>query len=792
MTFTKLEQLGGPASSTWRARLDQTGAIVVIKPVPAGYRRTTAGREHLDRLLALSSHLGAPAVARLLGYGPFEGATWLAREYAPGTPLTQLVSDRSASAWSDAGPLIRQIASSLALLHATGLAHLNLKPSNVIVGPGGLVTLTDYGFGPGPASAPGQRYRAPEGAVDARSDLYSLGVIAADLLVNRRGPVNLASLPHEAQPLIGWLIQEKPVDRPKSAADVVAALEGRLPIPGGTRAAAPVAQAPAFGPAYPPGYVPAPYPWPYAPSVPHPHPAYPPPAYPPAYPPPTYPPAYPPAYAPPPYPPPVYAPRPFPQPTPPGSERSIVWRLLAIPVLPAVILLGLLAILTIGLLLWTSGDHTTYLPSDEDAILATLQDPDFQFSGRLEVKVERDLPDGSSPVWIAHGTAAMKGDDCEIVIDREESGSGYRAWSVAKIGERLYSRAWAGPWTLDEISAGPAASLKTLFDNIDFLVDMGPAGIESYRNLQAFGPNGVDSRLLGDQGYDPWSSIFRLSIFGAGREPKGARILVSWSEFSTYTTDVQLSMNLYFDSTSGVEIEAPAVATPTPSPVATPSPTRTPTAGPATPSSGETAISRAFLKKIQAAGFQFQGKLTAQVSVGNSNWALEGTAAVKGSASAISEIDTLGYASGGSGDVVCASRCYFKPIGGYWDTWPRSAEGIDSFARFFASLADVRDEGVLPWNDGQLHRLSVGGFGQLDPRLFGLGDTGTFAHTGTYHDARVTSAAFWATGDGTPAGMSLVLEWAEDFTDYPNQPGHESLDITFDKLSGVTIVEPKV
>jgi serine/threonine protein kinase len=601
MTFAKLEQLGGPTSSTWRARLDQTAAIVVIKPVPAGYRRTTASRERLDRLLVLSSHLGGSAAARLMGYGPFEGSTWLAREYAPGTPLTQLVSDRSASAWSDAGPLIRQIASSLAVLHATGLAHLDLKPSNVIVGPGGLVTLTDYGFGAGPARAPGQRYRAPEGAVDARSDLYSLGVVAADLLVNRRGPVNLASLPYEAQPLIGWLTQENPLDRPRSAADVVAALEGRLPIPGGTRVAAPVAPAP--GVAYPPGYMPAPYPWPYAPSGPDT-----PPAATPAAPPPPAPPPLPwrpyampmfaaPVYAPPraprPWAPPTYAPRPFPQAALPGSEpQSWVRRLLAVPVLPAVILLGLLAILTVGLLLWTSGDHMTYAPADEEAILATLQDPDFQFSGRLDVRVERDMSDGSSLVWVAHGAVAMKGDNCEIAVDREESGSGYRTWSVVKIGDRLYSRSGASSWTLDTVSAGPAASLKTMFDDIDFLVDRGAAGIESYRSLEAFGPNGVDARLLGDQGYDPWSNTFDLSIFGAGSEPKGARIVVLWSEGFAYTTDVELAMNLYFDSTTGVEITAP-IATPTPSPTPRPTPTWTPTAGPVTPSPGETAVSRA-------------------------------------------------------------------------------------------------------------------------------------------------------------------------------------------------------
>ena len=152
------------------------------------------------------SALNHPGILTIYEVGHSDGADFMVTEYVEGETLR----DRMRSGKFDPGvalDIAMQVASALVAAHAAGIVHRDIKPANIIVRPDGIVKILDFGLAKlsdlsDPAAAtltsaqtlPGTvmgtaGYMSPEQArglaLDARSDIFSLGVVLYEMLAGR-------------------------------------------------------------------------------------------------------------------------------------------------------------------------------------------------------------------------------------------------------------------------------------------------------------------------------------------------------------------------------------------------------------------------------------------------------------------------------------------------------------------------------------------------------------------------------------------------------------------------------
>ncbi|WP_239988936.1 serine/threonine-protein kinase [Corallococcus macrosporus] len=272
----------------------QEVALKVLEPL--------AG-ERLERELEALRRVGPPTVPRLLGEALTRaGERVVVMERIDGPTLARRLAGlpgAGALPWTEGLPLMCALAEALARVHAADVVHRDLKPENVILAEGRLVLL-DFGLArltarddqeaPTPGvTRTGQRlgtheYMAPEQCrdaryIDARADLYALGVMFFELLcarppfvgeasavlqahVSRRPPALSAlapwPVPGAVEALVQRLLAKAPEDRGSGAravADALRGLQGAGPTAHGDdarHAASPAARPAPAPPAAPP------------------------------------------------------------------------------------------------------------------------------------------------------------------------------------------------------------------------------------------------------------------------------------------------------------------------------------------------------------------------------------------------------------------------------------------------------------------------------------------------------------------------------------------------------------
>lgn len=174
---------------------DRIEAMKVMKPQLTAEPETAARFMSEIRILAGFTH---PNIAQLRTAFQVDGTVVMIMELVEGVTLAFETRGRRIPEREAVGYVL-QLLAALHYAHLRGVVHRDVKPSNLIVTPGGIVKLMDFGVARSelqarltrPGTAVGSLpYMSPEqmsgAAVDGRSDLYSAGIVLYELIAGRR------------------------------------------------------------------------------------------------------------------------------------------------------------------------------------------------------------------------------------------------------------------------------------------------------------------------------------------------------------------------------------------------------------------------------------------------------------------------------------------------------------------------------------------------------------------------------------------------------------------------------
>jgi serine/threonine-protein kinase len=198
--FTLLELIGGGGMSRVHlARDHRLDRLVAIKLLRSELCDRRAERERFRREARMLASLRHPGIMPVFALGEAAGIPYFVMPYVPGPCLARRIAAGPRLSEREASALVSSLADAVAAAHAAGIVHRDIKAENVLLEDGrpiladfGVATLhtSDHsrselslGLGTVACMAPEQLLGRPDS--DGRSDVYSLGVLAFQLLTGR-------------------------------------------------------------------------------------------------------------------------------------------------------------------------------------------------------------------------------------------------------------------------------------------------------------------------------------------------------------------------------------------------------------------------------------------------------------------------------------------------------------------------------------------------------------------------------------------------------------------------------
>ena len=250
-------------------RYDRVVAIKVLRPELA----QALGGARFLREINIAAKLQSPHILPLLDSGEADGLLYYVMPYVEGDSLRGLIARNGALAPSDAMRLLRDVVDGLAHAHRQGIVHRDIKPDNVMIADRHAL-LVDFGVAKALSDANAHHdltsigislgtpaYMAPEQAaadpaIDHRADIYSVGILAYEMLTGKppftgtpqaiisaqiaTAPVPLLAAKPDLPPAVAQIvmrcIEKDPAKRYQTADELLIAMES-LATPSGALAA---------------------------------------------------------------------------------------------------------------------------------------------------------------------------------------------------------------------------------------------------------------------------------------------------------------------------------------------------------------------------------------------------------------------------------------------------------------------------------------------------------------------------------------------------------------------------
>ena len=231
---------------------NKTVAVKILKKEFAENEEFLRRFRNESKAIAVLSH---PNIVKIYDVGFSERIQFIVMEYIDGITLNEYMEQQGQLGWKDAVHFILQILRALQHAHSKGIVHRDIKPQNIMMLRDGTIKVMDFGIAKfaredgktGTDKAIGTvHYISPEqargGATDAKSDLYSVGVMLYEMLTGKKpfdtdNPVSIAvmhmqakvPLPSTIRPdiqigleeIILKAMEKDPADRYQSARDMM-------------------------------------------------------------------------------------------------------------------------------------------------------------------------------------------------------------------------------------------------------------------------------------------------------------------------------------------------------------------------------------------------------------------------------------------------------------------------------------------------------------------------------------------------------------------------------------------
>ncbi len=227
---------------------------VAIKVLPEEVCGQPQFVERFKREVDVLSRLSHPNVVTVFERGEIDGRLYVIMEYVQGTSLREVIR-KGPLPPPEALVIVRGVLAALEHAHGKGIIHRDIKPENVLVAPGGIVKVADFGLsrlldpvaatrlthtnillGTYEYMAPEQREKARE--ADERADIYATGVVLYELLAGELPIGHFAALsrkrPRECDSRIDEIVErslaKSPEDRYQHASEMGAAVSRVLSV----------------------------------------------------------------------------------------------------------------------------------------------------------------------------------------------------------------------------------------------------------------------------------------------------------------------------------------------------------------------------------------------------------------------------------------------------------------------------------------------------------------------------------------------------------------------------------